>query len=64
MASDASQMISPIQLQSQIATLQTQLAQRPSLETVQALQKEYKNLELILTGTQRENERCMAEIDR
>jgi hypothetical protein len=31
---------------------------------VQELQKEYKNLELLLQGTQRENERCMAELER
>jgi len=34
------------------------------METVQELQKEYKNLELLLQGTQRENERCMAEMER
>jgi hypothetical protein len=28
------------------------------------LEREYKNLELLLTGTQRENERCMAELER
>lgn len=53
-----------VQLQTQIQALQVQLAQRPPLETVQALQKEYTNLEIILQGTQRENERCMAEIER
>ncbi|KAJ2937022.1 hypothetical protein H1R20_g79, partial [Candolleomyces eurysporus] len=47
-----------------VQTLQAQLAVRPPLEDVQALQKEYKNLELILSGTQRENERCMAELER
>ncbi|KAG6898541.1 hypothetical protein C0993_006101 [Termitomyces sp. T159_Od127] len=41
-----------------------QLAQRPPLESVQQLEKEYKNLDLLLQGTQRENERCMAELDR
>ncbi|KAI0800535.1 hypothetical protein C8Q74DRAFT_422282 [Fomes fomentarius] len=41
-----------------------QLAQRPPLEKIQALAKEYTNLELILQGTQRENERCMAEMER
>lgn len=54
----------PRQLQSTILTLQTQLASRPPLETIHALEKEYKNLDLILQGTQRENERCMAELER
>ena len=34
------------------------------MEQVQELEREYRNLELLLTGTQRENERCMAELDR
>jgi len=34
------------------------------VEKVQELEKEYKNLDLILQGTQRENERCMAELER
>ncbi|KAG6901582.1 hypothetical protein C0995_010252 [Termitomyces sp. Mi166 len=41
-----------------------QLAQRPPLESIQQLEKEYKNLDLLLQGTQRENERCMTELDR
>ncbi|KAI0368925.1 hypothetical protein BV20DRAFT_968732 [Pilatotrama ljubarskyi] len=48
----------------QVQALQAQLAQRPPLETVQALEKEYTNLEILLQGTQRENERCMAELER
>ncbi|KZT02055.1 uncharacterized protein LAESUDRAFT_685852 [Laetiporus sulphureus 93-53] len=51
-------------LQDQIQALQAQLAQRPSMEAVQALQKEYTNLEILLQGTQRENERSMVEIER
>jgi hypothetical protein len=51
-------------LQTQIETLQAQLAQRPPLEQIQELEKEYKHLELLLQGTQRENERCMAELER
>ncbi|KAI0713108.1 hypothetical protein C8T65DRAFT_645498 [Cerioporus squamosus] len=51
-------------LQIQIQSLQAQLAQRPPLDKIQALEKEYTNLELILQGTQRENERCMAELER
>lgn len=47
-----------------ITALQTQLSQRPPIEEVQRLQKEYKNLDLILQGTQRENEKCMTDIER
>lgn len=53
-----------LQLRAQIQTLQVQLSQRPSAEAVQELQREYKNLELLLQGTQRENERCMGELER
>lgn len=53
-----------MQLQTQVQILQAQLAQRPPLETIQDLEKEYKNLDLLLQGTQRENERCMAEMER
>ncbi|KAJ7121121.1 hypothetical protein C8R44DRAFT_623160 [Mycena epipterygia] len=51
-------------LQSQVEALQAQLSQRPPLETIQRLEKEYKSLDLLLDGTQRENERCMSEIER
>jgi len=51
-------------LQTQVEALQAQLAQRPPLETIQRLEKEYKSLDLLLDGTQRENERCMSEIER
>lgn len=51
-------------LLTQLQTLQVQLSERPPVEKVQELEKEYKNLDLILQGTQRENERCMAELDR
>ncbi|KAI0320050.1 hypothetical protein OF83DRAFT_1106771 [Amylostereum chailletii] len=51
-------------LQDQIQALQDQLLQRPSLEKVQELQKEYKNLDLLLQGTLRENERAMIELER
>ncbi|KAF9528147.1 hypothetical protein CPB83DRAFT_907075 [Crepidotus variabilis] len=47
-----------------VQTLQDQLAQRPPIEAVQELQQEFKNLELILQGTQRENEKCMADAER
>ncbi|KZT27528.1 hypothetical protein NEOLEDRAFT_1130498 [Neolentinus lepideus HHB14362 ss-1] len=51
-------------LHAQIQSLQAQLTVRPPLEAVQELQREHKNLELLLQGTQRENERCMAELER
>jgi hypothetical protein len=53
-----------MQLQDQIRALQAQLAQRPPIEAIQELRKEYSNLELILQGTQRENERAMTELER
>ncbi|KAF8145966.1 hypothetical protein K438DRAFT_1629068 [Mycena galopus ATCC 62051] len=51
-------------LQTQVEALQAQLAQRPPIEMIQQLEKEHKSLELLLDGTQRENERCMSEIER
>ncbi|KAH8987360.1 hypothetical protein EDB86DRAFT_2184828 [Lactarius hatsudake] len=51
-------------LRDQIQALQVQLAQRPPIEAIQELRKEYSNLELILQGTQRENERAMTELER
>ncbi|CAE6523352.1 unnamed protein product [Rhizoctonia solani] len=51
-------------LKDHITTLTQVVNSRPPLEQVQALQKEYQNLELILQGTQRENERCMAELEK
>jgi hypothetical protein len=54
----------PMQLRDQIQTLQVQLAQRPPIEAIQELRKEYSNFELILQGTQRENERAMTELER
>ncbi|KAF8641011.1 hypothetical protein AX17_000656 [Amanita inopinata Kibby_2008] len=51
-------------LRDQIQSLQNQLAVRPSAEQFQAYEAERKDLELILTGSQRENERCMAELER
>lgn len=53
-----------VQLRMHIAQLKSQLAERPSVEAVDALKKEYMNLELLLDGTQRENERCMAELEK
>ncbi|KAJ7015891.1 hypothetical protein C8F04DRAFT_1021580 [Mycena alexandri] len=51
-------------LQTQVEALQAQLAQRPPIEHIQELEREHKSLGLLLDGTQRENERCMAEIER
>jgi hypothetical protein len=47
-----------------VQALQEQLAQRPPIEKIQELEMEYKNLELILVGTQRENEKSMAQIEQ
>lgn len=47
-----------------IQALQDQLAQRPPIERIQELEKEYKNLDLILQGTLRENEKSMADMER
>ncbi|KIK54429.1 hypothetical protein GYMLUDRAFT_48790 [Collybiopsis luxurians FD-317 M1] len=51
-------------LKTNLSLLQSQLTVRPPVEHVQALEREYKDLELLLQGTQRENERCMAEMER
>jgi len=51
-------------LQMTIQALQDQLAQRPPIEKIQELEKEYKNLDLILQGTLRENEKSMADMER
>ncbi|KAJ3710029.1 hypothetical protein C8R42DRAFT_729655 [Lentinula raphanica] len=51
-------------LKTTLSLLQSQLSSRPPVEHVQALEREYKDLELLLEGTQRENERCMAEMER
>ncbi|KIY67987.1 hypothetical protein CYLTODRAFT_422027 [Cylindrobasidium torrendii FP15055 ss-10] len=51
-------------LKTQVQQLQAQLASRPPLDQVQELQKEYKDLDLLLQGTMRENERSMLELER
>jgi hypothetical protein len=51
-------------LRDQIQNLQNQLAVRPTAEQFQIYEAERKDLELILAGSQRENERCMAELER
>lgn len=47
-----------------VTSLQTQLAQRPPLSKVQAVEKEYNQLDLLYHSTQRENQACMAEIEK
>ncbi|KAF8346146.1 hypothetical protein F5887DRAFT_1184929 [Amanita rubescens] len=51
-------------LRDQIQYLQNQLAIRPTAEQFLAYEAERKDLELILAGSQRENERCMGELER
>lgn len=51
-------------LKTQILQLQEQLARRPSIERVQAVEKEYAQLDILLQGTQRENEKSMSELAR
>jgi len=51
-------------LQSQVESLNAALRARPPIERVQELEKEFSSLELLLHGTQRENERAMAELER
>jgi len=51
-------------LQLTIQALQDQLVQRPPIERIQEIQKEHKNLELLLQGTLRENEKCMSDLER
>lgn len=45
-------------------SLNAALRARPPIEKVQELEKEFHSLELLLHGTQRENERAMTELDR
>ncbi|TFL01338.1 hypothetical protein BDV98DRAFT_567929 [Pterulicium gracile] len=51
-------------LKNQVSVLQAQLHARPPPEKMQELQKENANLELILQGMQRENERSAADLAR
>ncbi|KIO25505.1 hypothetical protein M407DRAFT_25212 [Tulasnella calospora MUT 4182] len=44
--------------------LQTQLAARPPLTKVQALEREHQQLELLYHSTQRENQLCMTELEK
>ncbi|EEB98686.1 hypothetical protein MPER_01762 [Moniliophthora perniciosa FA553] len=52
------------ELKMKIQILQDQLSQRYTPEQVEDIKKDHQSLELLLTGTQRESERCMAEIER
>ncbi|KAG8981291.1 hypothetical protein FRB94_009377 [Tulasnella sp. JGI-2019a] len=51
-------------LANMITALQGQLSQRPPLAKVQAVEKEYNQLDLLYHSTQRENQACMAEIEK
>jgi hypothetical protein len=44
--------------------LQQQLNERPPIETVQKIKAEYRNLDLLWQGTQRENERAMERLEQ
>ncbi|KDR86001.1 hypothetical protein GALMADRAFT_85214 [Galerina marginata CBS 339.88] len=51
-------------LQMTIQALQEQLSLRPPIEKHQALEKDNKNLEILLQGANRENQKTMADIER
>jgi hypothetical protein len=53
-----------IQLKTQIQALQEQLKQRPPYEVIEQLHTENKNLDILIEGMQRENERAMQEQER
>lgn len=56
--------LTKLQLRDQVAALQALLAVRPPAERLVELEKERQGLELLLQGTQRENERAMLEVER
>ncbi|CAG8581834.1 15377_t:CDS:2 [Acaulospora colombiana] len=51
-------------LKDQILSLQALLAQRPSAEELRAAKETVRNVELLLAGANKENERAMMETDR
>ncbi|GJJ13229.1 hypothetical protein Clacol_007480 [Clathrus columnatus] len=51
-------------LKGQVETLQKALKERPPPEEIQTLSRELQNLELLLHGTQKENERATSELER
>ncbi|KIM19858.1 hypothetical protein M408DRAFT_30864 [Serendipita vermifera MAFF 305830] len=51
-------------LKDQILSLQAMLAQRPSAEELKSAKETVKNVELLLAGANRENEKAMMETDR
>lgn len=53
-----------VKLKTQVLSLQEQLSQRPPLEEVQEMKKEYRSLDMLMLGSQRENQRCMADLER
>ena len=52
------------QLKDQILSLQAMLSQRPSAEELRGAKETVKNVELLLAGANRENEKAMMETDR
>jgi uncharacterized Fe-S cluster-containing protein len=52
------------QLKDQILSLQAMLAQRPSAEELRSARETVRNVELLLAGANKENEKAMMETDR
>jgi len=52
------------QLKDQILSLQALLAQRPSAEELRSAKETVRNVELLLAGANKENERAMMETER
>lgn len=52
------------QLKDQILSLQALLAQRPSAEELRSARETVRNVELLLAGANKENERAMMETER
>jgi hypothetical protein len=51
-------------LKDQILSLQALLAQRPSAEELRSARETVRNVELLLAGANKENERAMMETER
>jgi hypothetical protein len=51
-------------LTAQIENLSQALMQRPPAEELAEMRKDAKAVDILLQGTQRENERCMAELEK
>ncbi|KAH6896146.1 hypothetical protein BKA70DRAFT_1318487, partial [Coprinopsis sp. MPI-PUGE-AT-0042] len=52
------------ELTAQIESLSQALMQRPPAEELAEMRKDAKAVDILLQGTQRENERCMAELEK